>query len=102
MIKKVLISIAALLLVAGVTYASLRHYDNYKQYKSNADKIAAEKTAEAIKLERAAVKARQDSLASEYNREHAECLKGENAYASLPATTQAKLIKPVCGSEILN
>ena len=95
--KRVAIIVAATLAVAGASYLSVRHYQNYQKLKNHADQVAAQQ----VQAERQAEVVRQASLLNAFNKLHAECEKGVSDYNALTPAVKAKSASPVCGSEVI-
>jgi hypothetical protein len=93
MVKKLVLIAAAAVAVIGAAGLSVQHYHQY-QNKKKADQISqlqAVKQAQ-YNADQSVIKL----LQAEDTRLQAECQKGAQAYAQLPAIAKAKVSTPLC------
>lgn len=95
--KKLLLIVALVVVVAvGASLASV-HYKNYQNKKqAQAATATAQQVQSAVAQAKDRDSANYQSLVVEYNSAVAQCQKGNQAYAKLTPTQQRQTAAPVC------
>lgn len=96
MIKKILLSLAAVVILAGLAGLSFHHYHQYQNTKIHKAQVATQTVAQEINAVRQSATAEYTALMGNYGHLQAECQKGVNAYNELTPALKAKLPAPSC------
>lgn len=94
------LSLIALALIVSLTaYAIYIRYEGYAGMQRNAAELAASKQRQTDKALEDLTKseAALQTLTTDYNTLHAECLKGVTAYNGLTLANKQKIAAPTCG-----
>lgn len=83
-----------MVVVAGASVLSVRHYQKYQNKQVQAAAVVEKKRADEV----AEQTAQYDHLAGEYRELLAECQKGMVAYGQLTATLKSRTPQPLCAA----
>lgn len=103
-IKRLLAGVGLVLLAGFLTIASVNHWEEQKNTKITAQKVAAEARVARQNEEKAKLQARIDTLTKAYDKERLNCERGLGILNALPRSTQNTIKvenRPVCGPAVV-
>jgi predicted negative regulator of RcsB-dependent stress response len=96
MIKKLILTVVAVVVLAGLGVLVVRHYHQYKNQKAQAQATASKRVVDQVAAAQNVAALKEAQLVADYNALEQECQKGVTAYGQLPAALKAKLPAPNC------
>ncbi len=99
--KRILYTLAAAIIVAGIAVLSVQHYNQYLESQQVQLQLSAAEIANQAAEAQAAHIRSQQALIEAFNKLRLECQKGVEAYQELLPIDKAKLTIPDCGLELV-
>lgn len=98
--KKLLLTVLAIVTITVVGYAAAQHYQEYQNKQHNEQQAVASAQAAEIAQVKASAAAETQEWQSNYNAQVIECEKGRVAYDQLSAFSKSKVEAPQCGKKV--